>query len=198
MQNSTSTSLTVVSTLEMEGLALSNEWSNICKADKRRFNKNTKADGFDTRLGKLMQKLKAEGGERISSDRLKDCNIHNIPKQRRSEALWFADNRDEALAFNKASKKGFTSLAALQQAMKKAAKAKLPTPPKGDEESQETSTETNEAVTQSAKTVEDLALDILLQVEANGFKVSDFKVAINNAIGMIEDSNEAVPFEMVG
>ena len=145
-----------------------------------------------------MQKLKAEGGERISSDRLKDCNIHNIPKQRRSEALWFADNRDEALAFNKASKKGFTSLAALQQAMKKAAKAKLPTPPKGDEESQETSTETNEAVTQSAKTVEDLALDILLQVEANGFKVSDFKVAINNAIGMIEDSNEAVPFEMVG
>ena len=198
MQNSTSTSLTVVSTLEMEGLALSNEWSNICKADKRRLNKNTKADGFDTRLGKLMQKLKAEGGERISSDRLKDCNIHNIPKQRRSEALWFADNRDEALAFNKASKKGFTSLAALQQAMKKAAKAKLPTPPKGDEESQETSTETNEAVTQSAKTVEDLALDILLQVEANGFKVSDFKVAINNAIGMIEDSNEAVPFEMVG
>tara|TARA_A100000172_G_C3031276_1_gene106789 strand:+ start:577 stop:1173 length:597 start_codon:yes stop_codon:yes gene_type:complete len=198
MQNSTSTSLTVVSTLEMEGLALSNEWSNICKADKRRFNKNTKADGFDTRLGKLMQKLKAEGGERISSDRLKDCNIHNIPKQRRSEALWFADNRDEALAFNKASKKGFTSLAALQQAMKKATKAKLPTPPKGDEESQETSTETNEAVTQSAKTVEDLALDILLQVEANGFKVSDFKVAINNAIGMIEDSNEAVPFEMVG
>jgi len=198
MQNSTSTSLTVVSTLEMEGLALSNEWSNICKADKRRFNKNTKADGFDTRLGKLMQKLKAEGGERISSDRLKDCNIHNIPKQRRSEALWFADNRDEALAFNKASKKGFTSLAALQQAMKKATKAKLPTPPKGDEESQETSTETNEAVTQSAKTAEDLALEVMCQVEVNGITVEAFEIAIANAISMVKNDSQAVPFEMVG
>jgi len=54
----------------------------------------------------------------------------------------------------------------------------------------------SEAVTQSTKTVEDLALDVLLQVEANGFKVSDFKVAIANAIGMIEENNEVVPFDV--
>jgi len=92
MQNSTSKSLAVVNnTLEAEGFALAKEWKSITKGDKARFTKATKADGFDTRLGKLMQKLKAEGGERISSDRLKDCGINGIDKRRRSEALWFVE-----------------------------------------------------------------------------------------------------------
>jgi len=93
MQNSISKSLVVVNnTLEAEGFALAKEYKSITKGDKARFTKATKADGFDTRLGKLMQKLKAEGGERISSDRLKDCGINGIDKRRRSEALWFVEN----------------------------------------------------------------------------------------------------------
>jgi hypothetical protein len=76
MQNSISKSLVVVNnTLEAEGFALAKEYKQITKGDKARFTKATKADGFDTRLGKLMQKLKAEGGERINSQRLKDCGI---------------------------------------------------------------------------------------------------------------------------
>lgn len=114
-----------ISTLEAEGFALAKQWRDICKADAKRFNVHTKADGFDTRLGKLMQQLKLEGGERITSQRLKDCGIHVIDKRRRSEALWFVENEVECRAFLAESKKGFTSLTALQSAMKAAAKSNV-------------------------------------------------------------------------
>lgn len=109
-----------LNTLETEGFILAAEWKKICKADVRRFNAFTKADGFDTRLGKLLQQLKAEGGQRISSQRLKDCGIHIVDKRRRSEALWFVENEVECRKFIAESKKGFTSLTALQAAMRKA------------------------------------------------------------------------------
>ena len=109
-----------INTLEAEGFILAAEWKKICKADVRRFNAFTKADGFDTRLGKLLQQLKAEGGQRISSQRLKDCGIHVVDKRRRSEALWFVENEVECRNFIAESKKGFTSLTALQAAMRKA------------------------------------------------------------------------------
>ena len=75
-----------------------------------------------------MQKLKAEGGERISTDRLKDCGINGIDKRRRSEALWFVENEKVCRDFIAKSKKGFTSLTALQAAMK----PKAPVKPKAD------------------------------------------------------------------
>lgn len=109
-----------INTLEAEGFILAAEWKQISKADVRRFNAFTKADGFDTRLGKLLQQLKAEGGERISSQRLKDCGINIVDKRRRSEALWFVENEVECRQFLAESKKGFTSLTALQAAMRKA------------------------------------------------------------------------------
>jgi hypothetical protein len=68
----------------------------------------------------LLQQLKAEGGQRISSQRLKDCGIHIVDKRRRSEALWFVENEVECRKFIAESKKGFTSLTALQAAMRKA------------------------------------------------------------------------------
>jgi hypothetical protein len=42
-------------------------WKAMVLAESKRFSDFTKAEGFDTSLGKLMQELKAEGGERISS-----------------------------------------------------------------------------------------------------------------------------------
>ena len=65
-----------------------------------------------------MVELKAEGGDRIPSQRLRDCHLHLIDKRRRSEALWFVENESECRAFIETSKKGFTSLSALQRAMK--------------------------------------------------------------------------------
>jgi hypothetical protein len=132
-----------ISTLESEGVALATMWKSMVSAESKRFNDNTKAEGFDTRLGKLMQELKAEGGERISSDRLKACGIHTIDKRRRAEAMWFVENEVVAREFMKASKKGFGSLTALQSAMAKAAKADEPKATEG-EVSAEANSEAND------------------------------------------------------
>jgi hypothetical protein len=107
-----------ISTLEDQGKVLSEQWAKIEAADKKRFKLSTKAEGCDTQLGKLMVELKAEGGDRIPSQRLRDCHLHLIDKRRRSEALWFVENESECRAFIETSKKGFTSLSALQRAMK--------------------------------------------------------------------------------
>jgi hypothetical protein len=111
-----------ISTLESEGVALATMWKAMVSAESKLFKQNTQAEGFDTRLGKLMQQLKAEGGERVSSDRLKACGIHTIDKRRRAESLWFVENEVACREFIKASKKGFTSLSALQKAMAISAK----------------------------------------------------------------------------
>ena len=110
-----------ITTLEDQGKVLSEQWAKIEAADKKRFKLSTKAEGFDTQLGKLMVELKAESGERIPSQRLRDCHLHLIDKRRRSEALWFVENEVECRAFIETSKKGFTSLSALQRAMKQKA-----------------------------------------------------------------------------
>ena len=125
----TSTALTVIpaiDTLESEGLALAKMYKKEQASLKRKFKQSTALDGFDYRLGKLLDTLSAEAeGGRIKSKRLAEVGIANIDKRRRAEALWFYQNYDKANAFNKASKKGFTSLTALQSAMKKADKSNV-------------------------------------------------------------------------
>jgi hypothetical protein len=194
MQNSTSKSLTVVNnTLEAEGFALAKEYKSITKGDKARFTKATKADGFDTRLGKLMQKLKAEGGERINSQRLKDCGIDGIDKRRRSEALWFVENETACRDFIKASKKGFTSLTALQAAMKpkapKKPKADKPVQPEADDKSNVgLDSEADKAETKSPS---DIALDALVQCEMNGIAIKDFMLALKEQLEMLDEDKVA-------
>jgi len=81
---------------------------------------STKANGFDTRLGKVLVELKAQSSldsGQISRQVLTAHGIHNIDRRRRSEALWFVENEVEAREFMQASKKGFTSLSALQKAI---------------------------------------------------------------------------------
>lgn len=127
-----STQIAVLNTLENEGKELAAEYkTRTAKADRIMFNfkNDTAADGFDTRLGKLMQSLRLEGGQRISSDRLRDCGIASIPKQRRSDAEWYVNTKAEADAFNKKAKKGFKNLSALRKAMAKAAEADEPKQP---------------------------------------------------------------------
>ena len=193
MENSISKSLVVVNnTLEAEGFALAKEWKSITRGDKVRFTKATKADGFDTRLGKLMQKLKAEGGERISSDRLKDCGINGIDKRRRSEALWFVENETACREFIWNSKKGFTSLTALQAAMKpKAApkpKAETPVEPKADDKSNiGLDSEADKVETKSAS---DIALEALVQCELNGVSKAKFIAALKEQLEMLDDSTD--------
>lgn len=174
-----------ISTLEAEGFALAKQWRDICKADAKRFNVHTKADGFDTRLGKLMQQLKLEGGERISSQRLKDCGIHVIDKRRRSEALWFVENEIECRAFLAESKKGFTSLTALQAAMKAATKSNVGPSTEGESKDggvvTEGDTGVNDDVAAPSKPVmsqADVIDSLKVMCKANGINVLDIVDAL--------------------
>ena len=142
-----------INTLEVEGRNLQVIWNKkqaVCKKD---FKADTKSDGFDTRLGKLIRELKLESDSRqISSSRLRDCSIHSIDRRRRSEALWFVENEKECRSFIQTSKKGFTSLTALQAAMRKANKSD-DTTGEADVESTKSETEKESNVGQLDTTV---------------------------------------------
>lgn len=107
-----------IADLTREGKALNAQWKklNCVKV-------TTQAEGFDSRLGRLLKQLKAESPNgRISSSQLFRVGVKDIPKQRRSEALWFVENEEVARDFISKSKKGYTSLSALQKAVNKANK----------------------------------------------------------------------------
>jgi len=113
-----------INTHEVEGRKLQVIWNERQDIWTKDFEKDTQSDGFDTRLGKLIRELKLESDSRqISSSRLRDCSIHSIDRRRRSEALWFVENEKDCRSFMQTSKKGFTSLTALQAAMRKANKS---------------------------------------------------------------------------
>ena len=119
---------TTLDALVKEGKALGKMWSTLNSVKQ-----STKANGFDTRLGKLLSTLKAQSAldsGQIPTHVLRTHGIANIDRRRRAEALWFYENQAECVAFIKASKKGFTSLTALQAAMRKAAKAEAVEAPK--------------------------------------------------------------------
>lgn len=111
---------TSISALVAEGKALGKMWNAINSVKQ-----TTKANGFDTRLGKLLSELKAQStvdSGQIPTHVLRTHGIANIDRRRRSEALWFFENQADCVEFMKASKKGYTSLSALQKAMKAASK----------------------------------------------------------------------------
>ena len=118
----TDTNTAVLATLELQGADIARQWKAITKGDKARFTQHTQANGFDMQLGKLMVALSEECEGRIKSTRLADCGINIVDKRRRSEAKWFVENEVECREFIAKSKKGFTSLTALQSAMSKANK----------------------------------------------------------------------------
>lgn len=116
---------TTLQALQAEGKALLEIWNKRQTAQRRLFTADTKADGFDTRLGKLLQELKAQSpldSGQISRQTLATYKVDKIDRRRRSEALWFVENEVACRDFIQKSKKGYTSLSALQKAMYKASK----------------------------------------------------------------------------
>ena len=102
-----------------EGKALGKMWRQL-----NSLKQTVKANGFDTRLGKLLQKLKASSpvdSGQISRQTLVTHGINSIDKRRRSEALWFVDNEVECREFIAKGKFKGSSLTALKAAMHKAA-----------------------------------------------------------------------------
>ena len=191
MKNSITKNQPELSTLEAEGIVLAKMWKAICSADKSRFKKAIHLDGFDTRLGKLLQSLKSEGGAQISTNRLRDCNLHQIDRRRRSEALWFVENEQDARKFNKSSKKGFTSLSALQKAMSKASKAKTAKADKVDEKpsKEEVSDVGQSEAPKKVLTASDIALEALLLCEIHGVDLNDFANALTEQNEMMSTNS---------
>ncbi len=190
-------------TLEAKGLVLSRWDKSLVKSDKSRFKSLTVKDGFWFSLGEILDKILQEsGGQRMDSAKLKDANLHSVAKQRRQEAVKFFQNFDFIESNELLGK--FGSMKSLLAEVAKLQKPKVEDTEGGDTEGDNKSdsgpnTEgdtQSETVVQSAKTADDLALEVLLQVEMNGISIADFKIAMANAIGMIEENNEVVPFDM--
>ena len=164
----TSTALTVIpaiNTLESEGSALAEMYKKEQTSLKKKFTQSIKMDQLSYRLGKLLNTLSAEAeGGRIKSKRLAEVGIANIDKRRRAEALWFYQNYKKATAFIKASKKGFTSLTALQLAMKKADKS-------NDGPSTEGDTEGNTEGKPSTVNAESIVANVLATAEKHNIDI---------------------------
>lgn len=115
---------TVLDALQLEGKTLGKMWAKLHDVKQ-----STQPKGFDTRLGKVLVELKAQSSldsGQVSRQTLTTYGVHNIDRRRRSEALWFVENEVQCREFIKNSKKGYTSLTALQKAMKDAtAKAEV-------------------------------------------------------------------------
>jgi len=197
MAKSAKTQATVVGTtidaLVKEGKALARIWKQT-----NSLKDSTKASGFDTRLGKLMQELKAQStldSGQISRQVLVAHGIHTIDRRRRSEALWFVENQAECLEFMKASKKGFTSLTALQAAMRKAnadtkpAKAEVSNVGQSDEPKQAKLVEQSETkVSVGPITRTKMVQTILKQCELNGLDLETIVDDLISAIAKQEKS----------
>ena len=152
----TDTNTAVLATLELQGADIARQWKAITKGDKARFTQHTQADGFDMQLGNLMVALSVECEGRIKSTRLADCGINVVDKRRRSEAMWFVNNEVEAREFIAKSKKGFTSLSALQKAMavaNKKASSKDDTASTKDKPKADASPKTSEAKPATKETI---------------------------------------------
>ncbi|ADW08446.1 hypothetical protein N386_gp74 [Puniceispirillum phage HMO-2011] len=186
-------------TVQAKGLVLSQWDKSITKGDKSRFKALCARDGFWFSLGEVcLELLKQSGGNRTDSALLKDANLHTVAKQRRKEAMDFVLNF-KVIEDNKLLGK-FASMKELLKAVDKIVNPKVE---QSDEpkvetpvEPKATAQEPKADTIQSVKTADDLALDVLLQVELNGISIADFKIAMANAIGMIENNNEVIPFDV--
>ena len=188
------------STLESKGQVLADFDKFIVNGEKKTFKQLAVKDGFWFSLGELMENLLQDsGGSRIDSAKLKDAMIHNVNKRRRQEAHKFFKNFEKIVELKLINKHG--SLGRLLTEFDSIVNPKVKTPvePKVEtpvEPQDEVKQIEDKSSVQSVKTADDLALDVLLQVEMNGISIADFKIAIANAIGMIEENNEVVPFDV--
>ena len=171
-----------INTLESQGKALHNAWKRIVRAEKKQI------VDFDLPLGKVMKALAAESGGNIKKSRLQDCNIHNIPKQRRSDAkqlaeLW--DNLQDYLP-------RFTSTSAMLKAYK--ADNKPAEQPKAEQVADETTEGKTSDVGQTESkpkakrmTADDVAESVLDMLDANGITLAQFEASFASLAAILKD-----------
>ena len=155
-----------VNTLESQGKALHTAWKRIVKAEKKQI------VAFDLPLGKLMMSLAAEAGGNIKKERLQDCDIHNIPKQRRSEAKQLAELWDNLQDYLDR----FTSTSAMLKAYK--ADNKAPVEPEAEQQVEAKTTEgktSDVGQTESTMDATDIATEVFSMLDKHNVSLVDFK-----------------------
>ena len=188
----TDTNTAVLGTLELQGADIARQWKAITKGDKARFTQHTQADGFDMQLGKLMVALSVECEGRIKSSRLADCCINVVDNRRRSEAMWFVNNEVEAREFIAKSKKGFTSLSALQKAMavaNKKASSKDDTASTKDKPKADASPKTSEAKPANKDTI---FKELLAICKASDVDIMDIAEMLLREADALENNHKVI------
>ena len=175
--------------LVKEGKALYSIWRQT-----NSLKDSTKAKGFDTRLGKLLQQLKAQStvdSGQISRQTLATYHVDKIDRRRRSEALWFVENEVDCREFIKNSKKGFTSLTALQAAMRKASKEAEAEPTEVEDAEEDTAKAEVSNVGQSNKpSKDDIVKSIVKACQYSGIDLLDIAEALMQ-IDTVSEAEEA-------
>jgi hypothetical protein len=188
MANSTATTGTSIDALVKEGKALGSIWRQV-----NSLKQTIKENGFDTRLGKLLQQLKASStvdSGQIPTHVLRTHGIQQIDRRRRSEALWFVENEKECREFIANGNFKGSSLTALQAAMRKAAKADDAETTEGEVSNVGQSEPTEQPKADAPKpriTHKVMVNTILAQAELNGLDLEK----------IIEDLMAAVPSQQV-
>lgn len=190
----TDTNTAVLATLELQGADIARQWKSITKGDKARFTQHTQANGFDMQLGKLMVALTEECEGRIKSSRLADCGINIVDKRRRSEAKWFVENEVACREFIAKSKKGFTSLTALQSAMSKADKQASSTDDKAStDKSSKASAKPTEATSEAKPATKDTIFKELLAIcKASDVDIMDIAEMLLREADALEDNHKVI------
>ena len=168
------------------------EFAKRDKADRGRFKRDIKPDGFGVRLAQVQIATRvALKVERIPSATLKQLGLDKVSSALRSEWVWFVQNETAAREFIKASKKGFTNVSALKTAMAKAAKAEEKPEASDDSESETTEGEASENATTEGETVpitvETIAIAIDLVAKRDGKTVED---VMSEVVDLFAKSNQ--------
>ena len=182
--NTTKSNEEVINTYESRGKAIASEWRKIDRRDANALKRDLTEGGLIYRTGELMHELTlealSEGVKYVSGKRLGECSLRNVDRRRRSECLWAFDNTKDILEFIKTSKKGFTSITALQLAMKKAEqpsnddKKPLEEVSEETETDNETETETPTPPTPETKDEMKVAIETFRILEQHGLDLDKF------------------------
>ena len=185
-------------TIEDRGEVLSRWDKSITRGDVNRFKKLCEFGGFWFSLGEILVKLRTEsGGSRTDSTLLKDAHLHNVAKQRRSEAMKFFENFHVIVENDLLGKK--SSICHMKDLLKEV--DKIISPKTEDEpvleativadEPEVPAIEDKSSVEPKAPmSASDIALEALVQCELNGVSKAKFLAALKEQLEMLDESTD--------
>jgi hypothetical protein len=118
-------------------------------------------------------------------------HVDKIDRRRRSEALWFVENEVACRDFIKKSKKGYTSLSALQKAMSKASKeADTPTEAKASKDKPSAKAEKKVSDVGQKPSKDEIVKSIIKACQYSGIDLLDIAEALME-IDTVSETEEA-------